>query len=101
MNTYVSGTAVRTRARNFTNIDGTVADPDTVTLRYRKGSGGTNTVVYPSSPIVKDSVGNYHADLDTSGFAGPGLQFWQVQWTGTGSVAAIGNDSWNVEAPTL
>jgi hypothetical protein len=101
MNVYVSGTFVRTRARNFTTIDGVVTDPDTVTLKYRHGAGATTTVVYPSAPIVKDATGNYHADLDTSGFAGPGQELWQAQWTGTGAVAAIGNDAWKVKAPTL
>lgn len=101
MNTYISGTTVRTKAQNFSTVDGTVTDPTTVVLKYRRGSQATVTVTYPSSPITKDSVGNYHADLDTSGFSGPGLEFWTAQWTGTGAVAAIGVDNWRVEATTL
>jgi hypothetical protein len=92
---------VRTKAQNFTSLDGGVADPTTVVLKYRRGSGSTTTVTYPSAPIVKDSAGNYHADLDTTGFSGPGRELWEVQWTGTGTVAVIGSDSWMVEAPIL
>jgi hypothetical protein len=101
MNVYPSGTVVRTQAQNFRGLDGVVADPTTVTLKYRRGSGTTTTVTYPAAPIVKDSIGNYHADLDSSGFTGPDQELWLAQWTGTGQVAVIGNDSWQVEPTTL
>ena len=101
MNTYPSGTLVRTSAINWTQLGGGIADPTTITLKYRAGGGSITTVTYPNSPIVRDSQGNYHADLDTTGFAGPGLQLWEVEWIGTGTVQVIGNDSWQVSAPTL
>jgi hypothetical protein len=101
VNVYPSGTIVRTTAASFTNVSGVVADPTTITLKYRRGSGSITSVLYPTAPIIKDSVGNYHADLDTSGFAGPGQELWLTEWIGTGNVAVIGNDAWFVEAPTL
>jgi len=101
MNVYPSGTLVRTRAQSFTTIDGIVSDPSTITLKYKRGAQATVTIVYPDARIVRDSQGNYHADLDTTGFAGPDLELWQIQWTGTGTVAVIGNDRWQVEATTL
>jgi hypothetical protein len=100
LNVYISGTLVRSVAA-FVNTAGAAADPDVITLKYRKDAGSTTTVTYPSAPIVKDATGGYHADLDSTGFAGPGYQLWQAQWQGTGAVVAIGDDAWNIEAPAL
>lgn len=101
MNVYPSGTVVRTIASDFTDIDGVIKDPTVTTLKYRKGAGATTTVTFPAAPIIKDSAGNFHADLDTSGFTGPDLELWQVQWQGVGDVAVIANDEWQVTPPTL
>lgn len=100
MNTYVSGSLVRTSAA-FTDVNGGAADPTTVVLKYKQGNGATQTVTYPASPIVKDSTGNYHADLDTTGWAGPANRLDIQQWQGTGAVVAIGSDSYEVEPPSL
>lgn len=101
MNKYTSGTLVRTIAANFTDINGVVKDPTTTTLKYRKGLGAVTTAIFPAAPIVKDSAGNFHADLDTSGFTGPDLELWEVEWIGTGDVVAIGTDEWQVEPRLL
>lgn len=98
--TYTSGALVRTTA-TFTGVSGSVADPDTITLKYKKGSAATTTVTYPSAPVIKNSTGIYHADLDTSGWTGPGNQVWIVEWIGTGAVQAIASDSWLVQPPAL
>jgi hypothetical protein len=100
MPTYMSGTLVRTRAA-FTDVTGAAADPTTCTLKYKQGAAAAVTVVYPSAPIVRDGVGGYHADLDTSGWAGPGNRLDIQQWSGTGNVQAIGDDTWEVEPPAL
>lgn len=99
-NTYMSGTLVRSKAA-FTDVTGAAADPTTVTLKYRKGAGATTTVVYPSAPIIKDATGAYHADLDTTGWAGPGNLVELAQWQGTGTVQAIAVDSWLISPPEL
>lgn len=94
--TYTSGSLVRTLVA-FANSAGTAADPSTITLKYRPGpAGAVTTVVYPTAPIIKDSTGNYHADLDTTGWEGTGPLTWQIQWTGTGSLQAIGTDTWQI-----
>lgn len=100
MTIYMSGSLVRTSA-SFTDVAGVAADPTTVTLKYKKDAGATTTVVYPSAPIIKDSTGHYHADLDTTGWAGPGNQLWETEWIGTGAVIAIGDDPWYVEPPAI
>ena len=97
---YMSGSLVDTIAA-FVNEAGAAADPTTITLKYRKAAGSTTTVTYPSAPIVRDSQGGYHAALDTTGWAGPGLQRWTIQWQGTGAVIAIWSDLWDVDAPAL
>jgi hypothetical protein len=100
MNTYMSGSLVRTSAA-YTDVNGAPADPTSVILKYKQGNGATQTVTYPTAPIVRDATGAYHADLDTSGWAGPGNRLDIQQWTGTGVVVAIGTDSYDVEPPGL
>jgi hypothetical protein len=97
---YESGALVTTSAA-FVNEAGAAADPSTITLKYKLDGAATTTVTYPTSPIVKDSVGNYHADLATAGFTGPGYQAWFIEWTGAGAVTAIQNDAWLVQPPLL
>ena len=96
----MSGSLVRSSAA-FVNVAGQSADPTTITLKYRTGAGATTTVVYPSAPIVKDSTGNYHADFDTTGWAGPNNLIYLAQWAGTGAVQAIDADEWGVTPPQL
>lgn len=96
----MSGSLVRSNAA-FTNAAGAAADPTTVTLKYKTGAGSITTVTYPSSPTAKDSTGNYHADFDTTGWAGPDALLYVTEWTGTGAVQAIASDSWQVTPPAL
>lgn len=96
----MSGSLVRTSA-TFASVTGDAADPTTVTLRYKTGAGATTTAAYPSAPIVKDSTGVYHADLDTTGWAGPDALLYATEWTGTGNVQAIGSDYFQVVPAAL
>jgi hypothetical protein len=99
-NIYMSGSLVQSVA-NFVNILGVAADPTTITFKYRTGSGSTTTVVYPSAPIVRVGTGSYTANLDTTGWLGPGNLLYTVEWIGTGAVQAIAPDYWQVEPATL
>jgi hypothetical protein len=100
MNIYMSGTLVRSTA-TFVNTVGTPTDPTTITLKYKAGAGSITTVLYPAAPIVRDGAGVYHADLDSTGWAGPGNQQWTTEWIGTGAVQAPGADYWEVEPLAL
>lgn len=95
MNTYTSGSLVRTIA-TFADATGNLASPTTVTLKYKAGAGSTQT----PTP-VNDSTGIYHYDIDTTGWTGPGSQVYVIEWTGTGAVQAIAADTFQVEAPAL
>lgn len=68
----------------FTNDAGALADPTTVTLRWRV-AGGTETawVFGVDSQVVRDSIGLYHADIPV---VAVGLHYFR--WEGTGTVVA-------------
>lgn len=100
MNTYMAGSLVRSIAK-FADINGNIGDPTTITLKYKIGIGSTTTVVYPSAPIVKDSTGVYHADFDTTGWAGATDLVYTTEWSGTGTIQAIATDSFQVDAAPL
>lgn len=54
---------------------GALTDPTTLTLSVRDDAGVIRDYAYPSSPIVRDDVGTYHADV---AFTGAGM--WVIQW---------------------
>src|SRR6266516_5451637 len=96
-NTYVSGTLIRisnwtgTLANpvdGYRDSSGNLADPTIVILKYRPGKAATIvTVQYPTSPLVKDAVGLYHAEIDSSGQI-VDLDEWKYEWIGQGSIIA-------------
>jgi len=105
-NSYLAGALVRVATYTgpvanptggFINSSGVPADPSVVTLVYRTSETGTPTeVVYPAAPIVKDGVGLYHADLDTTGSA---EAVWSYEWQGTGVVQAVASGAFIVRSP--
>lgn len=74
INSYVRGVLVRASA-TFANAAGTAVDPTTVTFRVRAPNG---TITTPS--VVKDSVGNYHVDVDANAEG-----TWHFRWEGAGA----------------
>jgi hypothetical protein len=99
MNVYMSGTLVTSNAQFQTG--GVPTDPSSVTFKYKLGNGTVQTVVYPSAPIVRNSVGSYSAGIDTTGWSGPGNRPDLTEWIGTGACQVIGTDVWEVEPPLL
>lgn len=96
-NTYISGALIR--LANYTgtiaaptggyrDANNNLADPTTVILKYKPGSNvATVTITYPDARIVKDAVGLYHADIDSTGLTIPQDE-WQYEWIGQGSIVA-------------
>lgn len=83
--TYDIGDLVRVPAE-FTNAAGTSIDPSVVKLTVKKPGVAATIYTYGTDPeIVKDAVGEYHADVSVT--AHPG--FWHCRWwsTGTGQAA--------------
>lgn len=67
----------------FSDIDGTEADPTTVTFKMREPDGTETIYAYGTdAELVKDGVGRYHVDW-TLTQAGRHV----VRWEGTGVVA--------------
>jgi ABC-type Fe3+ transport system substrate-binding protein len=82
--TYDVGDRARLEV-GFTNLAGNPTDPTAVTLKVK--APGTAVVTYTfgvGGTIVKDSTGNYHADIDITV---PGK--WHYRWTGTGALVVV------------
>jgi len=91
-NEYDIGDLVRSSAP-FTDEDGAAADPTTVTVKYRLGTGAITTLVYgEDGALVKDSTGNYHVDIEATV---KGILY--VYWLGEGTVQAADSDFWVVK----
>lgn len=91
INVHQKGDLVRVSAA-FKNDAGTAADPTTVSFRYTKPSGTVTTLVYlTDAALVKDSVGNYHVDLDANE-AG----IWVHVFIGTGTVQQVQDGEFTV-----
>lgn len=85
MNSYDKGDMVRVTGA-FTTSAGTATDPGVVRFKFRTPAGVTTTYTYlTDAQLVKDSVGNYHVDLNASE-----SDKWPYRWeaTGTGQSAA-------------
>lgn len=100
INSYVSGSLVRVTG-TFTDVNGSLVDPTTVTLKYKVGGGSIITLTFAGGGLTKQSTGIYYVDLDTTGFTGPNYQTWTLEWIGTGTCVSISNDTFNVTVPAL
>lgn len=89
MNSYDAGEFVYITA-SFA-VNGVVMDPATVTASVLKPDGTTLT----PTP-VKDSTGNYHAALDTTG--GP-QGTWRYKWSGTSPAQSAGDGQFYLNVP--
>lgn len=93
---YHPGDIVRVSTTpGFKDAAGVLADPTTVTLKWRVAGGATTTwtrpAAGPDTEIVKDSVGVFHADITT---VAPGLHYFR--WEGTGAIVAAEEGTFDV-----
>lgn len=91
-NTYDIGDQARMSGAFTTVSSGAAADPTAITVIYRKPNGVETTLVYGTdAAVIKDSTGNYHADvtIDMSGR-------WYYRFEGTGAVIAAGETYFDV-----
>jgi hypothetical protein len=96
-NAYPQGSViVLSTGTGFVIPPSTSADPTTVTLTIDPGLPTQVVYTYGVGPtIVKASVGNYTANIDTTHMT-PGVHWYQ--WDGTGAVQAIANNWFLVQA---
>ena len=93
MNTYIKGDLVRASAE-FRDAGGSLADPTAVAFKFKVPAGTTTTYNYGTdAQLVKDAVGEYHADIDasTSGT-------WSYRFESTGAGQAAAEDQFTVSA---
>jgi hypothetical protein len=83
----MAGNKVRLTA-TFTDANGALLDPGTVALKYQVDNGAITTVTWAGAQVIRDSLGVFHYDIDTSGLVG-GLEYEWVT-TGAGQAAASG-----------
>lgn len=90
-NSYDVGDRVRVSLA-FTDDAGDAADPTTVRGRFRDPSGVVTTYVHGAdSELVKDSVGNYHFDIDPDEDGE-----WRYRGEGEGAVRAAAEGRFSV-----
>jgi hypothetical protein len=97
-----AGTVVRFyTSEPFANFDGTPVDPTEVVFAFRVAGGTTYQTTYGSSAswgtIVKDGVGLYHIDIDTTGL--PGI--WEYVWASSGTVQTRSEMQLTVVTPSI
>ena len=72
----------------FTNSSGTAIDPTAVLFKVTNPAGTPTTYTYgEDDELVKDSVGNYHVDVDANA---AGVWRYRFYSTGTGQAAEEG-----------
>jgi hypothetical protein len=90
---YYKGQLVRVSATYTDKTTGAAVDPAGVTFKYKNPAGSTTILVYPTDPtLVKDSVGNYHVDINANAIGN-----WYFQWSSTGVNQAAYEDSFVVK----
>ena len=92
MTDYVLGNRIRIIA-SFTDTDDVAADPDALTLKIKRHNASTETTYTfgVDADIVKDSVGEYHADIDPDA-----VGWWMYYWAGTGDNAGATEGSFRI-----
>lgn len=92
MSDIYAGSIVRvTTGDGFKNSLGALADPTTVTLRWRRHGDTEQVWAVTAGQIVRDGVGIYHADIQT---VKPGLYYYE--WEGAGAVTAVQGNTFSV-----
>jgi hypothetical protein len=85
VNQYPLGNTIRVSS-TFTNlVGGAFVDPTTVQCNIRDPTGKLQ-VFTATNGVVKDTVGQYHLDINPS-FVG----IWYYKWYGTGANLASGD----------
>jgi len=92
---YFEGDLIRVSVKFLVNNVAT--DPTTVTLKWQApGNIITTWVFITDFQVIKDSVGNYHADLNINIHG-----TWQFRWIGTGIAQGTGQSSFEVLAANI
>lgn len=87
---FLEGNKVRVAELFTRTTDSVAVDPGAIIFKHRLGEAGAiTTLTYlTDAALVKDSVGNYHVDIDLTT---PGTLYWEWRGTGANQAADEGN----------
>ena len=94
MTQYVATNVVRVTAVFSDPVTNLPIDPAVVKLTFGTKTAPTTWTYLATGTIVRDSLGTFHADLDTSGgIVGSKPTTWNYEWTstGVGQAASVGS----------
>lgn len=97
MASYDVGAPVRVSV-TFYNILNQPTDPTNVTFRYRPPGQNPVVVSTPDIRIVRDGVGQYHFDIDTTGWTAGSVPY---RWEGSGLLIAAVDNAFTLNASTF
>lgn len=81
INEYFNGSTVRL-STYFRDLDGSLTDPDSVTLTYATPAEAETTLTYGvDAALTKDATGSYHADITANR-----VGLWHYRWNGDDKV---------------
>jgi len=90
-NAYTKGQLVKSQA-TFTDGDGNVLDPTTVTVQYESPTGTVTTKVYVTDvEVVKSSTGVYYININANE-----VGRWYIYWSSTGTGQAAKESAFRV-----
>lgn len=89
---FYSGSAEFATLTNTFDVDGTPADPSTITLAVTTPTGTTTTYAYSLAEITRTGTGVYTKDIPCTE-AGT----WSYVWTGTGTASDVQPGTWQVD----
>src|SRR3990172_1771375 len=88
--TFLKRNKVRVAEEFTRTTDGAAVDPGIIIFKHRMGeTGAITTLTYlTDADLIKDSVGNYHVDIDLTT---AGMLYWEWRGTGANQAADEGN----------
>jgi hypothetical protein len=94
MASFIAGDFIRYTASFVIEPAGTPSDPAEVVFIYSIGGLPSTQLKYSASAsvtgdIIRDSTGNYHVDLDTTGSASVSAVNWVSEWASKGAPQTI------------
>ena len=92
---FMLGNTLRITAK-FTDVDGNLVDPTTVTFAVKDSAGIVTTTTSPSALIVRDYLGTYVYELVPT-LSGAHV----IRWSGSGDVVAAGETYFNITPSSI
>lgn len=97
MSNYYFTNVVRVTAAFTDPVTGFALDPTVVKLTFGVKGLPTTWTYLVTGAIIRDSLGNFHADLDTSSAVLTGKPtIWTYEWTSTGTGQAANLGQFNI-----